>query len=398
MKTTTFRSRAVTMILAGALVAPALLAAQRQDSTAARTYVVRPGDTLWHIALETLGDGHRWREIVRLNRGRIPSPPRVAVGVRLVLPPRARTRGEIASAAGRPVAQKGAATDTSARKRAVAVGNRKVTTDTILPPAGATRPSGHSIFFVPSPSVPLGDTSAAAASDTLKLEAPASVRPWEYISAPFVASADAFRGAGHCVSITASQGTVAGQSSVDRIGDRMTLVAPRGVAADAGMRILVARRGPVLDDVGTILIPTGVVRIAGRTSPQDAEVIAQFDALSCEDVLVAFELPRDVSQQRPAAVTSGPAGKVVWVASTAVLPSLQHHVVTNLGSAVGVKPGDQITLFSSASPDSIGARPLEAAVATVLRVGPHASTALIIHQTRAAIAPGTTARVTAKLP
>ncbi len=35
-----------------------------------RTYVVKPGDTLWDLAEHHLGDGRRYKEIVELNRGR----------------------------------------------------------------------------------------------------------------------------------------------------------------------------------------------------------------------------------------------------------------------------------------------------------------------------------------
>jgi hypothetical protein len=36
-----------------------------------RTYVVRPGDTLWGIAQQTYGDGHYWQEIYRANPGHV---------------------------------------------------------------------------------------------------------------------------------------------------------------------------------------------------------------------------------------------------------------------------------------------------------------------------------------
>lgn len=43
---------------------------QRAPTKAAGTYTVRPGDTLWEIADKRLGDGSRYDEIMRLNKGR----------------------------------------------------------------------------------------------------------------------------------------------------------------------------------------------------------------------------------------------------------------------------------------------------------------------------------------
>jgi nucleoid-associated protein YgaU len=51
----------------------------------ATSYRVRRGDALWTIAVRTLGDGYRWREIWRANAGR-----RMASGERFVDPDRIR--------------------------------------------------------------------------------------------------------------------------------------------------------------------------------------------------------------------------------------------------------------------------------------------------------------------
>lgn len=67
--------------------APAKSAPATDRSKDARLYVVRPGDTLGEIALESLGSSKRWPEIVALNPGL--DPQRMQVGARLVLPPEA---------------------------------------------------------------------------------------------------------------------------------------------------------------------------------------------------------------------------------------------------------------------------------------------------------------------
>ncbi len=51
-------------------------------------YVVQPGDRLWDIAQQYLGDGKRYTEIVRMNQDQISDPDNVPAGIRLKIPVR----------------------------------------------------------------------------------------------------------------------------------------------------------------------------------------------------------------------------------------------------------------------------------------------------------------------
>jgi nucleoid-associated protein YgaU len=53
-----------------------------------RQYVVREGDSLWQIAAERLGDGNRYKEIIKLNDNILEDENTLAVGMRLRLPAR----------------------------------------------------------------------------------------------------------------------------------------------------------------------------------------------------------------------------------------------------------------------------------------------------------------------
>jgi nucleoid-associated protein YgaU len=52
------------------------------------TYRVQQYDSLWDIADEKLGNGNRFREIIELNKGRIPNPDDIKPGTELLLPAR----------------------------------------------------------------------------------------------------------------------------------------------------------------------------------------------------------------------------------------------------------------------------------------------------------------------
>ena len=55
------------------------------ESSSARTYVVQQGDSLWGIAQKTLGDGKRYKEIIKYNRG-IKDADDLIAGMNLKLP------------------------------------------------------------------------------------------------------------------------------------------------------------------------------------------------------------------------------------------------------------------------------------------------------------------------
>ena len=57
-----------------------------QPAAAARTYVVRRGDTLFRISAAVYGDGHKWRRIYEANRHALRSPDDLRIGMKLVIP------------------------------------------------------------------------------------------------------------------------------------------------------------------------------------------------------------------------------------------------------------------------------------------------------------------------
>jgi len=56
-------------------------------TVASEEYTVEKGDTLWHLAEERLGDGHRYPELQRLNSGVIDDPDYIETGWTIALPP-----------------------------------------------------------------------------------------------------------------------------------------------------------------------------------------------------------------------------------------------------------------------------------------------------------------------
>jgi nucleoid-associated protein YgaU len=57
-----------------------------KESASVSEYMVQEGDSLWSIAQRTLGDGNRYKEIVKLNKDAIKNASDIAVGTRLKIP------------------------------------------------------------------------------------------------------------------------------------------------------------------------------------------------------------------------------------------------------------------------------------------------------------------------
>jgi len=74
------------------LTATAASALEEPADDHADAYLVEPGDDLWSITADLLGDGSRWRELAAANPELLRDPTeRLAAGVRLALPASART-------------------------------------------------------------------------------------------------------------------------------------------------------------------------------------------------------------------------------------------------------------------------------------------------------------------
>jgi nucleoid-associated protein YgaU len=65
---------------------PAPVAASAPAPKPARTYTVRPGDTLSRIAGSVYGDASQWRKIYEANREQMKTETDIKIGQSLVIP------------------------------------------------------------------------------------------------------------------------------------------------------------------------------------------------------------------------------------------------------------------------------------------------------------------------
>ncbi len=382
------RLRDLVMIRAAALAAiavvaarPVALRAQEPSTQLPATHTVKRGDTLWDIAKLYLGDSYLWPEIYRLNTGTIEDPHWIYPGEVLKLP------------------------GTTARVVAVT----PPSTPAVTPPAAVTPET----FPPPAPETPRPLTitaprEVAAAPEPLQATQPprTAVRIGEFAAAPWVDEPGGPRGSGYIMEGRDLPGVATDDRSRMNLFDAVLVAPPVGAVAPEHELYLAYRYGPLIEDFGQIIIPTGIVEIT--RSPRNGEaaigrVVKMFEAVQANQRLVAYDTAGANVTGAPSPISGGHSGKVRWIApNLPVLPRIQNYVVVDIARRDSVHTGDRIELYEPRQKPREGTTlaipEVWIASAQVLRVTPYGATAIITSQEQPKIQQGTSARIAAKMP
>jgi len=244
-------------------------------------------------------------------------------------------------------------------------------------------------------------TPPPAAQIQARAAAP-TIRPGEFYAAPYVERDGGPPNAGSIV----GTGDVPGIPLTERDRplqsyERIFITVPPGMSSAVGTRYVAVRNGPMLDGVGQVVVPTGIVVVERAQTGQavEARIVARYEQMFIGDQIVSMAAA-PANLPRPVARANGALTRVLWSEGEPVLPSLQSYLVVAGGSASGMRPGDQITLYRErrTSDEGVTLPETDIAVAQIVRVTEQASTAIVIDQSHSAIGRGTVARVSAKMP
>lgn len=406
MRTTTCLSSVIaSVVVAGTLFGVPDTARAQQPP--ARTHAVTPGETLWRIAAESLGDGHRWREILALNRDVVSEPRLLRSGSVLRLPaaPPPASDSAVVSGVGTSSDEAGAADgsgmtavgaspaalDTDAKRDAAAIDS--------LTGGAITMPDtqGRTIF---APVEPVG---RSATSRTMRTTATApTVRVGEFYAAPYPVSGGGPAGSGRIVS-TADEDrhAVTGIARHVQMFERVVIEPPAGATPVAGDRLLAWRAGPRLAGGLLVVVPVGIVTVEQSRvgEPVIGRVTSNFETVTIGIALTPLAAPPPPDLATPRPVTDGREGRVLWVDASPALASLQSYLVLDLGADDGLRAGDQVVLFRTGAgdPEHTGAE-FRIATASVVRVTSDGASAIVIAQREPAISAGARVRVSAAVP
>lgn len=388
----TKRAFRATLAAAFLLLGPAMARAQEPVQTP-KTHTVKKGDTLWDLAALYLGDAFRWPELYRINTDVVEDPHWIYPGEILKLPGYVSTELPGLTQPGRDTAL--------------------VTPPTALPidtmrPAEPRRPS---IFGNrANPQQPAGiapmDTMArpAAAVDTVPRPRPA-VRFGDLDRAPWI---DRLKGPPVWGRILASADLPgidpARQRGRFQINDRILIAPPTGTVAPERELFLAYRNGPMIEEVGQVIVPTGVVEVIRPPVNGEAaiaRVVRMFMEVSERDRLMPYDNSVVSLTGAPIPIKNGVEGEIRWIADEPVLPSPTYYLVVSLTNK-DVGMGDEIELFQprkKAQEEGEFAMPeITVGRAQVIRTTPYGATAIITRLDQPKIEPkNTKVRLVAKM-
>ncbi|HJQ21221.1 MAG TPA: LysM peptidoglycan-binding domain-containing protein [Gemmatimonadaceae bacterium] len=362
-------------LAAGVLAAQPLIAQETQPTT----HTVVKGDNLWDLSQKYLGNAFLWPEIYRLNRDVVEDPHWIYPGEVLRLP-----------GAGPVVAEQ---PPTEAPTTAA---------PTNVSPVNPEQPT---VFGKTQTSGMISSGGVLTDTTTVNAAPPPTVRAGEVIAAPYVDREGGPRGFGRILK-TGEIAGIAEHSERYRFQayDKIFIDPPPGMVAPEGERYLAYKLGPVLENQGQVIIPTGIVEVT-RAARSDvaavAKVVKAFNELTASDRLIPIDTLGVTTTVRPVRITNGARSEIKWIYGEPVLPSVQNFVVLGLSSQEGVKMGDEVLIFLPQTKRDRG-QPADPEIpiskAQVVRSTPYGVTAVIVGQEQPAVKEGMAARIIARMP
>ena len=363
----TNRSRWARTIVVGSLMFPALTAAQ-EISGPAKSHTVKAGDTLWDIARQYLSDPFLWPEVYRLNTAIVEDPHWIFPGEELALPDPASLGAPIVPVASDDV--------------------------------GAGSMEGPTVFTVGAPA----RVRATSGSSRTAVRQPAPpIREWDYYAAPWVDREGGPSGSGKVIQTVEIPGiTIKSERDRFQFQERIYVTPPSSVMPEPGDRYITYTLGPVLVDLGQVVIPTGVVEVerSGVGEVTTARIIRQFDEIRTDQFLMAVDSLRMPVGGELTPIELGVTARIRWMRNEPVLASIQQYVVLSASDRNGVRLGDRFTFLrprTTVSRDVVLPEE-EIAVGQVIRVTDRSVTAIVVSQRHPAIREGTLARLTGRMP
>ncbi len=396
-------------VVLAALTLPLAAGAQARPET----HTVRPGDTLWDLARQYLGDPFLWPEIYRLNTNVVEDPHwiypnevlRLSGGADVAAVPATDTP---LPAGGPPVAveaqpQAGvpaeeAPAEAAAEEPAAAGLAEPQVADIAEEPVSDDR---DDVDLTPL----VGDRRRLGqVGPSLELALERNYRPIrrsEFYSSGFLTEDQQLPFGRVLGTTTPLQIEEVSARTTATLHARIGIVPPVGGTYQVGDTLMVGLVRQTVEGYGQVVAPTGLVRVVDVSRPENvAEVIATYAPVRDHQVVLPAERFVDPGNVRPVPISDGVQANLLAHRDRQPLTGPQDVVFLNRGRKDGVAIGDLFELRQRARSRVDMATVTDDPMGTVqvVHVGERTATARVVSVVHPDIPPGTEARQIAKLP
>lgn len=346
-----------------AVCAAAPLAAQQRPAEPApeeHVHVVRRGDTLWNLARSYYADPLRWPEIFRSNPDVVANPAHIFPADRLRIPSVEGSRASFTMAG----------TEVDAPTRLFAFGAER----------GGVDGAAHTV----------GEAAKAIR---------AVVSPGELYRAPWLADEQGVVALGRIAERVAPGTTRVNLPSQVQLHARVYLELSGTGTPGVGDQFHLVRPGRSVRPHGRMFQPTGIARVQEVSEGVAVAVVERVYGVILPGDLV-LPLPRFAVPSGVDPVPEiGPEGVILAFQYPGILHMTQEVAILDLGSASGIRPGDEFSVFQPRRTRAWGVQPeVEVARLRVVRVDERTSAARVVGLQHPALAHGLAVRRVARMP
>lgn len=416
-RTTIFRSKTwLTLVLVGAAAGP-LSAAVAQASAKPTTYKVKPGDTLFSIARQLLGDRSLWVQLYRLNTDVIDDPAHIVPGQVLKVSGTADVKAargpetpapEKAAVAPAPNAERPVEPPVAARPVETPAPKPDARPEMTMPTPQPTRPA---VVVEPADEqIPAGPDStftrrrgmdARAALRTYREQPYRPLRRGEFFAAGYLTEEDKLPFGQLLGTVTPQQIRNLSERSTATLFTTVAVAPPAGASYAVGDSLLIVETYPGPEGYGDIVVPTGVARVTGANGTEMlATVVGVYGPIRNGQLTIPAEKFVDGGTMRAQPVAKGIVGTVLSQRETRELKHPQNYLFIDKGKRDGVARGDVFEVRRDPAPRIGASRTVDElmAVLQVVHVRERSATVKVINVISPDISPGTRVVQVGKLP
>ncbi len=395
-RTTIFRSKfSLALIWLSAAAGP-LPAAVAQPAAKPATYTVKPGDTLFSIARQFLGDQSLWNQIYQLNTDRISNPSHIVPGLVLRITPADKNSepAEKPEPKPKPSAQ-------AAPKPAISE-PEEITKPT-------PQPERPAVVVEPEQQEPRSDSlfakrkgiDARSALRTYREQPYRPLRRGEFHSSGYLTEGESLSFGELLGAVTPPQIRNLSERSTATLFTEVAIAPPGGAQYQVGDSLLVVQTTAGPAGFGDIVVPTGMVRVTGQNGKQAlATVVAVYGPIRNGQRTIPVEKFSEGGSTRAQPVANGLSGTVLGERAVRELKHPLAFLFIDKGKHDGVARGDIFEVRRDVRSRAGASDTVDElmAVLQVVHVRDRSATVKILNVISPDIPPGTRIKLVAKLP